>query len=138
MNNQEIIANLWYLIDEKGFIFEVRGRMYIAQGSDEEKLKYLHQFTHIDFMIAPSRSLPKNLKTTFHHGNEEKTYNVIQHNDLKILGGEGVLFVDLFTEMENSIASYSPLQFPADPLTVITPLKQNQDGVLMPCFTKSL
>lgn len=138
MNNQEIVANLWYLIDEKGFIFEVRGRMYITQGSDEEKLKYLHQFTHTDYMIAPSRSLPKNLKTTFHIGNEEKVYNVIHHNDLKLLGGEGALFVDLFNEMESSIADYSPLKFSADPLTVITPLKQNQDGVLMPFFSRTV
>jgi len=134
MNNQEIIVNLWYLIDELGFINEVRGRMYIVGGSDAEKLKYLHKYTHTDFIISPSHKLPETIKTNF----EDGTYNVIHYKDMKISGGEGILFGDLFNEMEKSISANSILKFPADPLTVITPLSKNDDGILAPSFTKSV
>jgi len=134
MNNQEIIVNLWYLIDELGFINEVRGRMYIVGGSDDEKLRYLHNYTHTDFMISSSHKLPETIKTNF----EDGTYNVIHYKDMKISGGEGVLFGDLFNEMEKSISPTAILKFPADPLTVITPLSENDEGILAPSFTKSV
>ena len=134
MNNQEIIVNLWYVMSEIGFIYEVRGRMYIVEGSDEDKLRYLHQYTHTDFMISPSHSLPKTVKTII----GEETHNIIHYKDMKFSGGEGILFGDLFNEMEKSIPSGSILKFPADPLTVITPLGKNEDGILFPNYTKSV
>ncbi len=126
MNNQEIIINLWYVMNEVGFIYEVRGRMYIVEGSDENKLKYLHQYTHTDFMISPSYTLPKSIKTNI----GDETYNIVHYNDMKLSGGESILFEDLFNEMEKSIPSDTLLKFPENPLTVITPLSKDENGKL--------
>ena len=132
MNNQEIIANLWYIINDLGFITEVRGRMYISDGSDEDKLKFLHQFTHTDFMISETYLLPENLKTTIN----DEAFNIIHYTDMKLLGGEGILFKDLFEEMEDSLPLKSILKFPKEPLTVVTPLSKDKNGILLPNYNE--
>ena len=134
MYDKEIIINLWFVIDEQGFISEVRGRMYAIGGDDKEKLQYLHQYTDTDFMICSSHSLPKNIKTTFQDGTE----NVIHYNDMKISGGESILFESLFDDMEKSIPSNSLLKFPTNPLTVITPLSKSEYGVLSPDYKETV
>lgn len=134
MDDKEIIANLWYAVDERGFIYEVRGRMYVADGDDQSKLNYLHQYTHTDYMVCPSHPLPEKIKTNF----EDGSYNVIHYNDMKRSGGEGILFEDLFDEMEKSIPAGSVLKFPINPLTVITPLSKSEYGVLFPDYKETV
>ena len=37
MSGQEIILNLWYVIDDDGLIYSLRARCYVHSGTDEEK-----------------------------------------------------------------------------------------------------
>ena len=41
MSGQEIILNLWYVIDDEGLIYSLRARCYVHSGTDEEKLAFL-------------------------------------------------------------------------------------------------
>ncbi len=39
MGTREVILNLWYVRDEEGIIYSLRAKAYVADGSDEEKIK---------------------------------------------------------------------------------------------------
>ena len=51
-NNPEIVFNLWYLTDDTGWIFGLKAKPYVAEGSDDEKLAFLNSRALLDFMIA--------------------------------------------------------------------------------------
>jgi len=65
MEEPEVILNLWYVYDDLGFIYSLRGRTYLGYGTDEEKLKFLHQHATKDYLIAKSFPLLERYSTNF-------------------------------------------------------------------------
>jgi hypothetical protein len=55
----EIIFNLWYVQDERGFIYSLRARAYIASGPESEKLTFLRTHADADYLIAKPFPVPE-------------------------------------------------------------------------------
>jgi hypothetical protein len=54
----EICANLWYMIDNRGFIYGLRIKLYVCDGSEEEKLCFLRSRAYADYLVATPFPLP--------------------------------------------------------------------------------
>lgn len=137
-NLQEIILNLWYIYDDKGFVYSLRARAYIRSGSDEEKLKYLHEHALTDYLIAQPFELPGWCKTNFVSENEEVTYPVIHYDMLKVRAPNILtLFEEVMKKIEDDLPIQSNLTVPQEPLVVITPLHGDSNGNIKPDFTRT-
>jgi len=138
MEKLEIILNLWYIYDDKGFVYSLRARAYIRSGSDEEKLKYLHEHALSDYLIAQPFELPSWCKTNFISGNDQVTYPVIHYDMLKIKAPNILsLFEDAMKQIDEDLPIQSNLSIPQEPLVVITPLHGNSKGNIKPDFTRT-
>ncbi len=59
MSDPEIILNLWYVVDDLGYIYSLRARAYLGSGSDDEKLAMLQKYAKTDYLIAKAFPIPK-------------------------------------------------------------------------------
>lgn len=129
---QEIIANLWYVMDEDGYIYSLRARLYIAEGREENKLKMLLGLAEKDYLIAKPFPVPKDLKTIVLEPEGEYTFPVIHINIVKDLGGPEILFEEAYDILESELPIQTELIIPEDPLVVITPLQSDDNGNIFP------
>jgi hypothetical protein len=128
----EIIVNLWYVFDELGIIYSLRGRAYISSGTDEEKLAFLRKFAETDYLIAQPFAVPKRLHTTFAAEDSRRTLAVADHRIIDELGGAEVLFEEVFVELEKQLPAQTNLSIGRAPLICITPLLAKEHGCLNP------
>lgn len=137
MDDPEIILNLWYVYDDLGFIYSLRGRAYIGYGSDKEKLEFLNTFATTDYLIARSFPIPDRYSTTIHEGDKEKKYPVVNVNDVIIGIGFEALFEDVYKSINDELPAQTLLTISKTPLRGITPLFADNEGNIFPKFNKT-
>lgn len=124
----EIIANLWYLMDNKGFIYSLRAKLYVHNGNDEEKLKFLKERAINDYLVAQPFLLPQKYNITFISDVMEKKLPVIHITSINAVGGPQLLFEEAYNILEKQLPAQTKLTIPKDPLIVITPLIAGEEG----------
>lgn len=127
MKNPEIVLNLWYLIDTTGTIFLLKAKSYVAEGTDEQKLKFLNSRALLDYMVAKDYRLRSGFKLIL--GNEE--YNATNKLTLE-MEGEISLFGHVIDEIEKELSKLCPLTISQSPLVCITPLHFTDDLKVVP------
>ena len=137
MEAPEIILNLWYVYDDQGTIYSLRGRCYIGSGSDEEKLAFLSRFAATDYLIAQPFPVPERLHTTFIGEKGTQKLPVIGTGPIERMGGPEVLFEEVFVELEKQLPTQTGLSIGSEPLICITPLLGSEDGNLRPITSPS-
>ncbi len=128
MNNKEIAINLWYVVDTDNFIFLLKAKMYLVDGSDEEKLDFLASRSLLDFEIAKDYLIQPHFEYVVDRGMYLAIPNGIQMN----MGGDIDLFIDIMEELNKEISSLSPYKVPDQPLVCITPLRLNSEKLVKP------
>lgn len=125
----EICANLWYVIDDQGFIYSLRIKLYVCDSTEEEKKAFLLSRVYVDYLVARSFPVPERFGTTFitREGPGTK-YPVIHHDDALRTGGLDRLFYDAFNVMEKDLPAQTRLSIPESPLIRITALTGPVDG----------
>ena len=137
MDDPEIVANLWYVFDELGIIYSLRGRAYVVSGTDEEKLAFLRKFAETDYLIAQPFPVPERLHTTFVGEDGRPKLGVADHRIVHELGGAEVLFKEVLVELENQLPIRAELSIGRAPLICITPLLVNEHGKMSPIASPS-
>jgi hypothetical protein len=132
MSGQEIILNLWFVIDDEGLIYSLRARCYVHSGTNEQKLAFLQSVAETDYVIAQSFEIPERFHTTIHneHGSDKlpvATYNGIRHSVPFV-----ALFEDVIQEMEKQIPKQTTLRIGQQPIVCMTPLLGDEDGNMRP------
>ena len=129
----EIVANLWYVIDDQGFIFSLRAMSYVATGTEQEKLSFLASRAYLDYLVARTFSIPTRYGTTFVDNGDERTkYAVIHHDSTAAIGGVDQLFFDALDTIQSDLPAQTELQIPESPLIKVTALHGSRDGAVMP------
>jgi hypothetical protein len=129
----EIVANLWYVMDDQGFIYSLRIKLYVCEGSEDDKLEFLKSRAFRDYLVARPFSVPKRFSTRFHarDGNETK-YPVVHHDNAVALAGIDQLFFDGLDEMQKDLPAQTKLTIPESPLIKVTALVNEGDGNIVP------
>lgn len=112
----------------------MRAALYVAGGSDADKLAVLASRPALDYLVARTFSVPERYGTTFvdpADGSEVK-YAVIHHNSAKALGGVDQLFLDALAQLGSELPQETRLQVPEAPLAKVTALVALPDGQLVP------
>ena len=136
MDNSEVILNLWYVMDENGFIYSLRVKAYVGTGSVAEKLEFLRQRSFLDYLIAEPFEIPKRFHVRI--GHDSKTMPIAQVAILRVLDSKIALFEDALKVIEGRFPSQSHIDIPQEPLVCTTPLVQNEQGIIEPTENVSL
>lgn len=125
----EVCANLWYVVDEKGFVYSLRIKLYVCDSTEEEKEAFLLSRAYLDYLVARPFPVPERYGTTFitDEGRETK-YPVIHHDDAVLFGGLYRLFRDGLDTMEKDLPAQTRLAIPEPLLMRITALTNESDG----------
>jgi hypothetical protein len=107
-DDREIILNLWYVYDDLGMIYSLRGRCYVGSGSDEQKSSFLLRSAATDYLIAQPFPVPERLHTTFPSGDGTQKLPVGDLEAIELIGGPGALFEEVFVELAAPLAQRSP------------------------------
>jgi hypothetical protein len=132
----EIVANFWYLIDEEGFIYSLRIKLYVCDGTEDEKLTFLKSRAYCDYLIARPFSIPDRFGTRFvgNDGTETK-FPVIHHRGAVVLGGVDHLFWDGVDQMQRDLPAQTRLTISQSPCVKVTALVQDANGNIVPFDT---
>jgi hypothetical protein len=135
--SNEIALNLWLLIDEAvGYGYALMGRAYMLDGSDEEKIRKLHELARTDHALANRHRVPANYKVVDPAGNTRE--HLIDPNFA--FSSEQIPFVfgSVIKEIENELPPQvtwvdgevvlAPRVIPQDPIMVCTGLLEHADG----------
>lgn len=128
MKKPEIIFNLWYLADETGAIYSLKAKMYVHEGSDEEKQEFLQSRALLDYMVAEDFDVPSRFSANL--DGKAKVAAYITH--VKMMGGEFNLFLEVIDKMEKRLNALCPLKIGDTPVVCITPLHFTDDYKLIP------
>jgi hypothetical protein len=60
----EVVFNLWYVLDQAGIAYFLLGRSYAGLGSEAENLAMLREHASVDHRLAQYFSLPARFQTT--------------------------------------------------------------------------
>lgn len=123
MDKPEIIVNLWYVFDDEGYIFGLRGRTYVGEGTDQQKLTFLQKYATIDYILAypfliPSRLYVKGQK--------------LSHKSVLDMVGSADFFAEVFEGLNQQLPVPRLLTIPDQPLICVTPLTVNDRGQIIP------
>ena len=121
----EITLNLWYVVDDLGFIYSLRVRAYVGQGSDDKKLEQLRSLASIDYLIARIFSIPKKYQLEGQPIFHKSALDLMPTIDL---------FCEAIEALQADLPSQTPLNIPDKPLVCITPLLGNDNGNIRPFF----
>ena len=132
MNGQEIILNLWFVIDDEGLIYSLRARCYVHSGTDEEKLAFLRSCAETDYLIAQSFEIPEGFHTTIHNGDISEKLPVATYTGIRASVPFATLFEDVMQEMEKQIPKQTTLRIGRQPIVCMTPLLGDDDGNMRP------
>ena len=138
MKEQEIILNLWYVIDDEGLIYSLRARCYVHSGTDEEKLAFLQKYAETDYLVAQPFPVPERFHITIVDGDKEQRVPMASYSG--ILGS--VPFISLFEDaiqgMGKGLPAQTKLIIGQDPIVCMTPLLGDEDGNLRPLMANSV
>jgi hypothetical protein len=132
MSNQEIILNLWYVIDDERMIYSLRARCYVHSGTDEEKLAYLQSVAETDYLIAQTFPIPERFHTTVSNGNLSDKLPVATYSGIRKSVPFAALFEDAIQEMEKQVPKQTRLLIGKQPIVCMTPLLGDEDGNMRP------
>jgi len=135
LTDSEIIVNLWYVYDDLGVIYSLRGRCYVGSGSDEEKLALLRRFAATDYLIAKPFSVPERLHTIVNADDGIRRLPIVTPEAFELMNNPVALFEELFVELEKELPAQTRLSIGSAPLICITPLLANEDGNLKPIIS---
>ena len=130
----EIVANLWYLLDGQGFIHSLRVALYVASGSESEKLDFLFSRAYLDYLVARTFPVPYRYATAFvdaQDGSDDQ-YAVIHHDSVSSVGGIEQLFFDALDLLQSEFPMQTQLEVPESPLTKVTALIGLVNGEVVP------
>jgi hypothetical protein len=132
MNGDEIILNLWFVMDDQGLIYSLRARCYVHSGTDEEKLAFLQSVAGTDYLIAQTFSIPERFHTTIHDGEISETVPMATYGGIRASVPFSTLFEDAMQEMEKQIPKQTRLRIGQRPIICMTPLLGDEDGNMRP------
>jgi len=137
MEKPEVILNLWYVYDDKGVIYFLLARAYVATGSERDKLDLLHKFAGCDHLVARWFPIPERFHTNVVSETGETSVPVIHSGDVRSIGGAEVLFEDAITELEKELPTLGRMSIGKNPLYCLTPLLLEVTGELVPQIVRS-
>lgn len=132
MSGQEVILNLWYVIDDAGLIYSLRARCYLHSGTDEEKLAFLRSVAETDYLIAQTFPIPEGFHTTLTNGDIRERVPMATYSGIRVTAPFVSLFEDAIQEMEKQIPKQTRLRIGQQPIACMTPLLGDQDGNIRP------
>jgi len=132
MSGQEIILNLWYVIDDEGLIYSLRARCYVHSGTDEEKLAFLRGCAETDYLIAQPFPIPEWAHTTIHQEETSQKVPMALYSGLRASGDFGRLFEEVYQTMQSQLPAQTKLNIGQEPLVCMTPLLGDEDGNMRP------
>ena len=132
MSGQEIILNLWFVIDDEGLIYSLRARCYVHCGTDEEKLAFLQSVAGTDYLVAQSFEIPERFHATLHNEHGSDKLPVAIYSGIRASVPLSDLFEDAIQEMEKQIPKQTRLQIGQQPIVCMTPLLGDEDGNMRP------
>ena len=135
MSHPEVILNLWYVRDEEGIIYSLRAKAYVAESSEEEKLRFLQDRARLDYLIAEPFDVPARFHTTIGIGQHATQMPVGHIAMLQTLDTPIALFEDAIKAIEARFPAQSNLSVLENPLICTTPLMQNAKGIIEPRIT---
>jgi transcription initiation factor IIF auxiliary subunit len=131
-SEQEIIVNLWYVIDDGGLIYSLRARCYVHSGTDEEKLRFLQECADTDYLIAQSFPIPERFHTTIQNGDISEKVPMATYTGIRASVPFSSLFEDVIQEMEKQVPKQTKLRIGQQPIVCMTPLLGEEDGNIRP------
>jgi hypothetical protein len=132
MTGQEIILNLWYVIDDDGLIYSLRARCYVHSGTDAEKLAFLQECAETDYLIALPFPVPERFHTTIIDGEKKQRVPMASYNGIRETVPFVALFEDVIQEMEKQLPAQTKLCIGQQPVLCMTPLLGDEDGNMRP------
>ncbi len=138
MSSRELILNLWYVVDEDGIIFSLRAKVYVGDGSDEDKLAFLRQRAGLDYLVAEPFEVPERFFIEVGIGAKSKTMEVAHVSMMQTLDSPITLFEDAIQVLHSRIPAQSEVEITQNPLVCTTPLMQNEHGVIEPRFFRQM
>jgi len=132
MSGQEIILNLWLVIDDEGLIYSLRARCYVHSGSDEEKLAFLQRVAGTDYLVAQSFEIPERFHTTVHNEHGSDKLPVATCSGIRATVPFATLFEDAIQEMEKQVSKQTKLRIGQQPIVCMNPLLGDEDGNMRP------
>lgn len=122
-DSAEICCNLWYVVDDMGFIYSLRIKLYVCEGTEDEKNAFLLSRAYRDYLVARSFPVPDRFGTTFVSPEGSGTkLAVVHHDNVERTTGIDQMFFDGFDEMQKALPAQTRLAIPEDPLIRITAL----------------
>ena len=132
MPKQEIILNLWYVIDDLNLIYSLRARSYIHSGTDEEKLTFLRSAAETDYLVAQSFEIPERFHTTITNEHGTDKLPVASYAGIRASVPFVMLFEDAILEMEKQVPKQTRLTIGQNPIVCMTPLLGDEEGNMRP------
>lgn len=132
MSGQEIILNLWFVIDDEDLIYSLRARCYVHSGTDEEKLAFLQSVAGTDYLIAQSFEIPERFHTTIYNEHGSDKLPLAAYNGIRQTVPFVALFEDVIQEMEKQVPKQTKLRIGQQPIVCMTPLLGDEDGNMRP------
>jgi hypothetical protein len=124
----EVILNLWYVTD--GFIISsLRSKVYVASGTDDDKVTFLRLRANSDFTNAQVHPVPESLKAEIKVAGESRSGSVgreCSHHMLDLMGG----YMALFRDVVKATPSHGFRFDTSQALMCITGLVKGADGKL--------
>lgn len=138
----ELIVNLWAAYDaESGLVYALSGRVYIASGDDESKLRVLKSLARTDHLTAKRYQVPSRFQISYANGSVKR--NVTQLN--AISDPNANLFEEMFGNLEAELPPLMSIangeleevkqRLPENPLCVVTALYEDEQGSITPVAT---
>jgi len=131
MNGQEIVLNLWFLLDDEGMIYSLRCRCYLHSGTDEDKLAYLRDAAGTDYLIAQSFQIPERFHITIHDGERSAKVPMASYYGIRATVPFSALFEDAIQEMEKQLPKQTTITIGQQPIVCMTPLLGDEDGIFV-------
>jgi hypothetical protein len=138
MEDAEVIANLWYIVDKgTGLIYRLAGRAYVASGSEKNKIDLLKALSKTDYLAARVFSVPKRFSVSNGSQTMEGYCSPSVLNDFLFELFEEVLehldaTMPIQAFFEHDAAKTFKMSLPESPLFVATTLIEEESGIIRP------
>ncbi|WP_326935333.1 hypothetical protein [Flavobacterium sp. PL11] len=143
MNTQEIVVNLWFIVDiGTNLCYTWSIKPYALFGTDDQKLKILQVLAQSDYITVSQRKLPSNYVLVV--GNEKLTGVVEASQIQNVFEGNVDYFI---TEIEKDLVisgnTFSntmqkiELKLPNNPIYVSTIIAENDQGETRPLTSEA-
>lgn len=127
----ETVLNLWYLIDENGYIPARLARAYRLSGTEKEKFATLRHLAKCDWKLAEFFPCPDHWITVDTQGNHQQ--GITSRATVDSMGSNGFLFEDVFRSLDALWEKEErEVRVGDSPLHVITPLIITASGEIVP------